>query len=66
MEPNSKTEAAESTEADARHDADRPPTTEEAHVAEDAASRVNLDEVGEHFRELSDIGAHVKGEGAVE
>ena len=66
MEPNPNTEAAEATEATAGHGADRPPTSEEERAAERAAGAVDVEEVGKHFQDMSDIGAHVKGEGAVE
>jgi hypothetical protein len=65
MEPNEKTVQADEEEATAAHDADRAPTDDESSAADAAASGVNVDEVGEHFEEMSEIGANVKGEGQI-
>ncbi len=46
--------------------ADRPPTAEEERVAEQVAAEVDLDEVGEHYREAMETGADVRGEGQIE
>ena len=59
-------QAAEQAERDAHaaHTADRPPTPEEERAAEEAAEDVP-GSVGEHYEEMIDIGANVKGEGEV-
>lgn len=46
--------------------ADRPPTPAEEEAARRAADSVDLDEVGEHFEEMAEIGKHVRGEGEIE
>jgi len=46
--------------------ADRAPTAEEEQEAEAAAEDVDLAEVGEHYREMTELGANVKGEGQIE
>lgn len=46
--------------------ADRPPTAEEERAAERAASDVDLERVAEHYEDMTNIGAHVRGEGEVE
>lgn len=56
--------APESADAQAAHTADRPPTPEEERLAEQAASDVTPD-VGEHFQEMAEIGADVRGEGQI-
>lgn len=45
--------------------ADRPPTDEESAAAERAARHVDVDEVGESYREMARVGAAVEGEGRV-
>ncbi len=45
--------------------ADRPPTEQEAEAAERAATDVDIDEVAEHFEEMTEIGKNVKGEGSL-
>jgi hypothetical protein len=47
----------------ASHHADREPTPEEEELAE---SNTLDPEVGEHFREMAETGANIKGEGEVE
>lgn len=59
--PSVETRAAEEREARAAHEADRPPTGEEAEAAPasvDPAAK-------ETFEEMSQLGAEVKGEGQV-
>ncbi len=57
------TKQEEEREAHASHTADRPPTPDE----EAAAEGNRLDpEVAEHEREMGQIGADVKGEGAID
>lgn len=46
--------------------ADRPPTDAEARAAERAADDVDLERVAEHFEEMTETGAAVRGEGAIE
>ena len=41
------------------------PTPEEEAAAEAAAGDVDLDDVREHYEEMIDKGAHVKGEGEI-
>lgn len=45
--------------------ADRPPTADEAAAAERGAKDVEVDEVAEHFEEMNEIGANVRGEGEI-
>jgi hypothetical protein len=65
MEPNENTVKADEEEAVASHDADRAPTDEESAAADKASSDVDVNEVGEHFEEMNEIGANVKGEGQI-
>jgi hypothetical protein len=67
-EPTDATLAAEHEEATSRHVADRPPTTDEAAAAKRGpeAAGMDPDSVKEHFEEMADLGAHVKGEGEIE
>jgi hypothetical protein len=62
------TREAERAEAGEAHVADRLPTSEEEAAAEAAAEKFAGDskEAASHFEELSDIGAHDKGEGRIE
>lgn len=46
--------------------ADRAPTEAEERAAERAADDVDLDRVAEHFEEMTETGAAVSGEGAIE
>ncbi|HQZ32768.1 MAG TPA: hypothetical protein PK020_00015 [Ilumatobacteraceae bacterium] len=46
--------------------ADRPPTEQETQAAEKAAADVDIDDVAEHFEEMTEIGKNVKGEGSLE
>lgn len=45
---------------------DRMPTPEEERAAERAAADVDLEEVGEHYEEMAEQGANVRGEGEIE
>jgi hypothetical protein len=67
-EPDAATREAESADATHAHAADRPPTTEEEAAAERSAESFGADRqaVAEHEEEMIDLGAHAKGEGAVE
>jgi hypothetical protein len=46
--------------------ADRPPTADEEAAAERSAATVDLDEVAEHYEEMTGTGATVRGEGQIE
>jgi hypothetical protein len=61
------TKEAERIDAGEAHAADRPPTSEEEAAAEKAASEFEGDskEAAAHYEEMSDIGAHAKGEGEI-
>ena len=67
-EPNEATREAEQVDATQSHSADRPPTSEEEAAAEESLQKFGADEeaVAEHYEEMSDIGAHVKGEGSID
>jgi hypothetical protein len=62
------TREAERIDAGEAHVADRQPTSEEEAAAEKAAAELKGDskEAAAHYEEMSDIGAHAKGEGAIE
>ena len=60
--PSPETREAEREEATAAHEADAPPTAEEAARADE----LELDpEVAEHEREMAERGAHQEGEGRI-
>jgi len=67
-EPTDATREAEDVDATQAHAADRPPTKEEEAAAEAARAKYEADakDVAAHEKEMSDIGAHVKGEGAID
>lgn len=67
-EPDEQTVAAERAEAESRHGADRPATEEESDAAEQGVDESDEERrnVAEHFHEMNEIGAHTKGEGAIE
>lgn len=46
--------------------ADRMPTPDEERAAERAADRVDVDAVAEHYEEMTELGANVRGEGEIE
>ena len=56
---------ADEEEATAAHDADRAPTDQESIDADAASADVDVEKVGEHFEEMNEIGANVKGEGQI-
>ena len=63
-DPNEGTRDAERAEARATHGSDRPPTDEEARVAE---GQEPVDgSVAEHYEEMIELGANVKGEGRID
>lgn len=55
----------EATDAAAAHDADRPPTDDEARAAEQALPGSDPDAVAEHYEEMAERGANVQGEGQI-
>ena len=60
--PTSETRTAEAEEANAAHQPDREPTTDEAAAAEP----VELDpDVAQHEKEMAERGARQKGEGRI-
>ena len=68
-EPHEATVSAERAEAQRAHTADRPATDEESADADRESDDSDAEErrrVAEHFHEMNEIGAHVKGEGAIE
>jgi hypothetical protein len=67
-EPDSGTREAEREDAARAHNADRPPSPDEEAAAERGANEVdaNPEEVAEHYEEMADLGAHVKGEGQID
>jgi hypothetical protein len=67
-QPDEGTLEAERADAGEAHVADRPPTDEEAAAAEGAAEKFAGDRqaAAAHYEEMSDIGAHVEGEGRID
>jgi parvulin-like peptidyl-prolyl isomerase len=67
-ETTDATREAEDVDATQAHAADRPPTEEEEAAAEESREKYGADakDVAAHYEEMSDIGAHVKGEGAID
>ena len=60
--PSAETRAAEREEADAAHDSDRPPTSEE----EQATEGLEADpDVAKSYEEMTERGAKQKGEGRI-
>ncbi len=53
------------TESFGEPGADREPTADEEKAAERAAENLDVDEVGEHYEEMTERGAHQKGEGEI-
>ena len=45
---------------------DRPPTPDEEAAAGRARGNVDVRGVAEHYEEMTDLGAHVRGEGQIE
>jgi hypothetical protein len=66
-EPDTSTQEAEDVDAHHDHSADRAPTAEESAAAERGLKEAggDLDDVAEHEKEMTDLGAHVKGEGEI-
>ena len=67
-EPTEATRETERDDARQAHTADRPPTAEEEVAAERAQRSFGADResVAEHYDEMTEIGANVKGEGEIE
>lgn len=66
IEPDQGTVEAERAEARRQHVADRPPTPEEDAEAEEAlADDTERKKVAEHYEEMAELGADVKGEGEI-
>ncbi len=60
------TKAVDEADSQAKHEADRPATEDEAAAAERGyVESKDQKEVAEHFEEMADIGAHLKGEGEI-
>jgi hypothetical protein len=67
--PDEATLAAEEAEATHSHTADRAPTKAEEAAADralDSLDSKDREGAAEHFEEMTDIGAHLKGEGSVD
>jgi hypothetical protein len=65
-EPDATTIDAEHAEEGAAHTADREPTAAEEAAAEGyQESDEERQQVAEHYKEMTDIGADVKGEGQI-
>jgi hypothetical protein len=67
-ETTDATKEAEELDATQAHTADRPPTSEEEAAADESLEKFGADRetVAEHYQEMSDIGANVKGEGEID
>jgi hypothetical protein len=57
--------SAHTSERFAPAGADRPPTAEDAEAADCAARDVDLEEVAEHYEEMTTLGKNVKGDGEI-
>jgi hypothetical protein len=67
--PDRSTQAEEKAEAAHEHSADRPATEEETAAADEhfaKSSDGERAEVAKHEEEMMEIGAEIKGEGAIE
>jgi len=75
MADEERTEVSENTKEEEERDegqtagADRAPTSEEENLAEAGAEELEkdgeLESIGEHHREMDQLGAEVKGEGSI-
>jgi hypothetical protein len=67
-QPDEATKEAEEIDATQAHIADRLPTSEEEAAAERSRDALASDSesVAEHYEEMTDIGAHAKGEGKID
>jgi hypothetical protein len=66
-DPDESTLEAERIDAEHAHSADRAATPEEEAAVERGLDEAggDLADVAEHYEEMSDIGAHLKGEGGI-
>jgi len=68
--PTPATQDAEGDEAAWAHVADRGPTPDEERAAEEAVESLESEgrrgSVAEHYEQMTDIGAHVSGEGEID
>jgi len=68
-EPEDATKQADRADSEAEHTADRPATEEEAAAADEEYAGDDADrraDVARHEQEMLEIGANVKGEGAID
>ncbi|HEX4244518.1 MAG TPA: hypothetical protein VHY77_03035, partial [Acidimicrobiales bacterium] len=65
--PSDETDAVERVDEQSPHDADRLATPEEEADAEKARAELAGDEkqVAEHYKDMAEKGAHIKGEGEI-
>lgn len=63
--PSSATRAAEDRDSHRSKDAGDEPTPDEARTADENAKKVDLDAVEDDYREMTAVGANVKGEGQI-
>ncbi len=64
-ETSSATVAADERDSRTGGSADRPPTDSEEAAADRATARVDAGSTAEHYEEMAEIGANVKGEGKI-
>ncbi len=67
-EPDEATQRAERYDAERDHGADRQPTAEEDAAADRELSTLDeaeRREVAEHYKEMTETGANIKGEGEI-
>jgi len=64
-EPDQKTTEADERDALATHGSTEVPTPEEERQAEEAAADVDVEQVAEHYEEMTEKGANAKGEGQI-
>ncbi|HEX4219251.1 MAG TPA: hypothetical protein VHZ02_12815 [Acidimicrobiales bacterium] len=65
--PSDETDAAERVDEQSPHQADRLATPEEEAAADKARDELAGDEqqVAEHYKDMAEKGAHIKGEGEI-
>jgi hypothetical protein len=65
--PSDQTDAAERVDEQSAHQADRLATPEEEAAADKARNELAGDEkqVAEHYKDMAEKGAHIKGEGEI-
>ena len=59
------TQAADERDAHVQGQADRPPTEDEAQMADQHRDAADPD-VAEHYEEMAELGAEIRGEGQIE